>query len=82
MAINEQVIKSERLLHSSAEEATSTELSLSGQNPQRVYQELPGKNLVETDVIEQLHANILQLEDLHLRMKFMLAEIKGLVQKP
>ncbi len=45
------------------------------------YHEIADRHVVETDVIEQLRANIAQLEDLHGRMKFMMAEVGYLLKK-
>jgi hypothetical protein len=45
------------------------------------YHEIADRHVVETDVIEQLRANLAQLEDLHGRMKFMMAEVSYLLKK-
>jgi hypothetical protein len=45
------------------------------------YHELGGQHVVELDVLEQLKLNLSQLEDLHLRMKFMMSEISYLLRK-
>jgi hypothetical protein len=38
-------------------------------------------HVVRLDVLEQLKANIAQLEDLHGRMRFMMHEVRGLLKK-
>lgn len=43
------------------------------------YHELPNTGTV--DVLEQLRANISQLEDLHGRLKFMMGEVQGLIKR-
>jgi hypothetical protein len=45
------------------------------------YHEIADRHVVETDVIEQLRANMAQLEDLHGRMRFMMAEVGYLLKK-
>jgi|GEM_PF-4542616 len=45
------------------------------------YHEIADRHVVESDVIEQLRSNIAQLEDLHGRMKFMMAEVGYLLKK-
>ena len=45
------------------------------------YHEIADRHVVETDVIEQLRANMAQLEDLHGRMKFMMTEVGYLLKK-
>lgn len=45
------------------------------------YHEIADRHVVESDVIEQLRANIAQLEDLHGRMKFMMSEVAYLLKK-
>lgn len=48
----------------------------------RAYHEIAnGHHVVETGALEQLRANIAQLEDLHGRLKFLMAEISGLVKR-
>lgn len=47
----------------------------------QTYHEIADRHVVETDVIEQLRSNIAQLEDLHGRMKFMMAEVSYLLKK-
>lgn len=46
------------------------------------YHEMKDQHLVEVDVLEQLKANMSQLEDLHARLKFMMAEVAYLIKKP
>ena len=45
------------------------------------YHEIADQHVVETDVIEQLRANMAQLEDLHGRMQFMMKEVSYLLKK-
>ncbi len=45
------------------------------------YHELIEKPLVELNVLEQLKANLSQLEDLHGRLKFMMSELSYLMKK-
>lgn len=47
----------------------------------QTYHELAERHLVEVDVLEKLKANIAQLEDLHGRLRFMMAEITYLLKK-
>ena len=47
----------------------------------QTYHEIADRHVVETDVIEQLRANMAQLEDLHGRMKFMMTEVGYLLKK-
>jgi hypothetical protein len=47
----------------------------------QAYHELSNHHLVEMDVLEQLKANLAQLEDLHGRLKFMMVEITYLMKK-
>jgi hypothetical protein len=47
----------------------------------QTYHEIADRHVVETDVVEQLRANIAQLEDLHARMRFMMAEVSYLMKK-
>lgn len=39
------------------------------------------KHVVRTDVLEQLKANMNQLEDLHARLKFMMGEVRYLIKR-
>jgi hypothetical protein len=43
------------------------------------YREVPG--LDRLDVLEQLHANLAQLEDLHARLRFVMVEVRALINK-
>lgn len=43
------------------------------------YREVPGSE--QLDLIEQLHANLGQLEDLHDRLRFVMAEVRGVLIK-
>lgn len=45
------------------------------------YHEVGTRHVVEIDVLEQLKANMAQLEDLHHRLKFMMGEISYLLKK-
>jgi hypothetical protein len=45
------------------------------------YSEIGQRHIAEVDVLEQLRANMAQLEDLHGRMKFMMAEVSYLLKK-
>ncbi len=59
--------------------ATNESLRSSAYRPS--YHEITDSNVAETDVLAQLRANISQLEDLHGRMKFMMAEVGYLLKK-
>jgi hypothetical protein len=39
------------------------------------------QHVVKLDVLEQLKANISQLEDLHGRLRFMMIEVRGLIKR-
>jgi hypothetical protein len=43
------------------------------------YREVPG--IERLDVIEQLHANLAQIEDLHARLRFIMVEVRTLMPK-
>ena len=45
------------------------------------YHEIADRHVVETDVIEQLRANMAQLEDMHGRLKFLMFEVAYLLKK-
>lgn len=48
----------------------------------QTYHEIAnGRHVVELDVIEQLRANLAQLEDLHGRVHFMMSEVSYLLKK-
>lgn len=47
----------------------------------QAYHEIADRHVVETDVVEQLRSNIAQLEDLHARLRFMMAEVSYLMKK-
>ena len=47
----------------------------------QTYHEIADQHVVEVDVIEQLRSNLAQLEDLHLRMRFMMTEVSYLLKK-
>lgn len=47
----------------------------------QTYREIADQHVVETDAIEQLKANMAQLEDLHGRLRFMMAEVSYLLKK-
>lgn len=64
--------------NSSEAEVRST--SYSGSYRQ-AYNEMTDQHVVEVDVLEQLKANLSQLEDLHQRMRFMMGELSYLLKK-
>jgi len=43
------------------------------------YREVPG--LDRLDVLEQLHANLAQLEDLHARLRFVMVEVRSIINR-
>ena len=45
------------------------------------YREVPGLENDRLDVIEQLHANLLQIEDLHARLRFLMTEVRTVIPK-
>ena len=45
------------------------------------YREVPGLENERLDVIEQLHANLAQLEDLHGRLRFVMSEVRSIIVK-
>ena len=45
------------------------------------YHEISDQHVVETDVVEQLRANMAQLEDLHGRLRYMMGEISYLLKR-
>ena len=47
----------------------------------QTYHEIADRHVVETDVIEQLRANLSQLEDIQGRMHFMMKELSYLLKK-
>lgn len=47
----------------------------------QTYHEIADRHVVENDVIENLRANLAQLEDLHGRMRFMMTELAYLLKK-
>ncbi len=47
----------------------------------QTYHEIADRHIIETDVVEQLRANLAQLEDLHGRMGFMMKEVSYLLKK-
>ena len=62
--------------------ATATQLEQDARSLFRQsYHEIADRHVVETDVIEQLRANMAQLEDMHGRLKFMMAEVGYLLKK-
>ncbi len=46
-----------------------------------VYREVPGLDADRLDILEQLKANLDQLEDLHGRLRFVMAEVRGVLNK-
>lgn len=73
-----------RTLGSQTEEMLSTPSNGSQEglvySSQVVYNEMAEIPVQETDVLEQLQANIRQLADLQARMKFMMKEIRYLMK--
>lgn len=61
--------------------AASSETDLRSSSYRQAYHEMTEKHVVEVDVIEQLKANLSQLEDLHQRLRFMMGEISYLLKK-
>lgn len=47
----------------------------------QTYHEIADRHVVEADVVEQLRANIAQLEDLHGRLRYAMSEIIYLIKK-
>ena len=47
----------------------------------QTYHEIADCHVVETDVIEQLRANLSQLEDMQARMSFLIGEVSYLLKK-
>ena len=47
----------------------------------QTYHEIADRHVVETDVIEQLRANLAQLEELQGRMHFMMTEVSYLLKR-
>lgn len=45
------------------------------------YREVPGAENERLDVIEQLQANLAQLEDLHGRLRYVMGEVRSIVVK-
>ncbi len=45
------------------------------------YREVPGLGSDRLDVIEQLHANLAQIEDLHARLRFVMSEVRTVMPK-
>ena len=45
------------------------------------YHEMQNAHASQSDVLVQLRANLMQLEDLHARLKFMFAEVSYLLRK-
>lgn len=52
-----------------------------GTNTAYVYREVPGLEPECLDVLEQLRANLNQLEDLHGRLRFVMAEVRSVLHK-
>jgi hypothetical protein len=67
--------------NSEAAELSSQFASSAGSAPY-VYHELASEqHVVRVDALEQLKSNITQLEDLHNRLKFMMAEVRPLLKR-
>lgn len=62
--------------------ADASELSSATAYEGYVYHEIAGENhLVRVDVLEQLKANMAQLEDLHGRLRYMMGEVGTLLKR-
>lgn len=46
-----------------------------------VYREVPGIESDRLDILEQLNANLDQLEELHGRLRFVMAEVRSILKK-
>lgn len=60
---------------------TSLEQDFRATSFRQTYHEIADQHIVEVDVIEQLRANLAQLEDLHGRLRFAMTEIVYLTKK-
>ena len=47
----------------------------------QVYREMADQPVVELDTLAQLEANVVLLENLHLRLAFMMREVGGLLSR-
>ena len=47
----------------------------------QVYRDVPAIDINQLDVLEQMHAHLSQLEDLHSRLRFVMTEVRSLVAK-
>lgn len=67
--------------------ATAAEVSSGAENEmlssgyQQSYHEMSEQHVMNSDVLVQLKANLAQLEDLHMRLKFMMGELAYLLKK-
>ena len=63
--------------------ANSTSEDLFGRSPsfRQTYHEISEQHVVEADVVEQLRANLAQLEDLHGRLRYAMTEISYLMKR-
>jgi hypothetical protein len=69
-------------LSGTAIDTTATQLEQDARSMFRQsYHEIADRHVVETDVIEQLRANMAQLEDMHGRLKFLMGEVAYLLKK-
>ena len=62
-------------------EAATQENDLRSSAFRQTYHEISDRHVVENDVLEQLRANMAQLEDLHGRLRYATSEIVYLTKK-
>lgn len=79
MALHELPFKKTNLVDTQSTKAPSP--SSHADLSARTYEEIPGVNGSAVDVLKQFQTNLNQLEDLHGRMRFMMAEIRSLIIK-
>ncbi len=72
------ILASGAKLENTAKNLESTDVRASFR---QTYHEIADRHVVETDVIEQLRANLAQLEEMQGRMHFMMAEVSYLLKK-
>ena len=63
------------------DQAAINEQDIRSSSFRQTYHEIADRHVVETDVIEQLRANLAQLEDLHGRLRYAMSEIVYLTKK-
>jgi len=49
--------------------------------PTYEYHEIPTQSVDRLDVLEQLKANVAQIEDLHGRLQFVMSEVQSLIKR-